>query len=149
MKNHFFGEESKETRQSIFRVGKRGGASYPALTVVNLAHRNSFNPQHSGGSQDHYYYSRFCSRFARRPQKHTELAEETCDFCGGYRGEELNRRNFLFAPAALNYPWFEKSNLRILLLLFCAQYAFLVRDHTFCRKALLCVFIKPVYNCLQ
>ena len=84
-------------------------------SIINMSHLNRFNNSTKGDR-----YKMFVDEFRRTPLPvtHDSVTENMCDLCGRYEadgGERnmMNRMNFLFAPSAANYSWFEGDPLLI------------------------------------
>ncbi|MCF6155074.1 MAG: hypothetical protein E3K36_07435 [Candidatus Brocadia sp.] len=110
----FFKDENKEVINSI----KVAGAAYTALNVMNISHHNTLNPHKMKGAQkdsfkSDIFYQELVEKFIKKTKPNEGLSRQSCDFCQKYEGESLNRKNFLFAPAALNLYWFEEPSIYI------------------------------------
>jgi len=91
-------------------------AFYPALSVFNTSHLNVFNPSKKKlavkKNDKVFFYNLYISKF-RTPEQTFQFEMSKCDFCQQYKGESLNRNNFLLAPSAMNEGWFEQQNYKI------------------------------------
>lgn len=110
----FFKAENREVINNIEVVG----TAYTALNVMNVSHLNMFNPGNmkkikNGKLSNDVYYKQVVAKFTNKVKPSVQISKQTCDFCQKYEGEPLNRKNFLFAPAAMNLYWFEEPSIFI------------------------------------